>query len=737
MLDRDTYVQTIRDLFPSVYVYRDHPFTELIVTPVDMLRGSLSNDIDYVKGVLSLDVNMPENELDKIAANYQIVRAAGSKARGAITLALNIPMAFSPVGLIATTGGGLKFIVTRTLPVRADEFVRFGTYYAIRLDVIAENQGSDYNVGIRVINAIGGFPYPVLFAVNESKMVGGADRQSNSQVVTAIQMAITDRSLTRKTGLAVRLISDFPDFIWIKAVGTGDPEMKRDMFLVDGNYIRLGNMADVYVYPESGYSDNNPQVLNLGVNSQQIMQSPALGPFSVIDANSNSVPSAYWEIRVKDVNYDNSVQEEKVVNFKSPINVFSTSSPVMSDFISYGVIKNDEALIYTTDDVGSRCNVVGVNPISIFLSEPFPVGSATGRVYLLLREADSPYVKYDATTNTFRLYDTGMSDFTTLTTDPFWATAPHLHLYQVALIGSTGVASFLDVVKVTPSYIELSGSYEESPVSYRIVQSRLMERKVSLKFETWIEPYHYFKASLVLETGGAARMVEDLIMPLITQMSGTNLYVNIGSEYYLITNIGLEGQTLFVQIKYDSSITNIATLINQGVYSLSNAGQFGSRSTISDVAVEPVQLIYRTYSILAVQEALKNNDYRLITTDYLARVPYEAEVLVNVSFKGSVTAGVLASKIIEFINAINPLTSSASVGFLQASDIIAVCYQNGADYIDLSTFSVKVVLHIPTSSTPWTLIEDVEYELYGEDIKRNMVFKYFCTSDDITIREIF
>ena len=736
MLDRNSYIQTIRDLFPEVYVYRDHPYTELIVTPVDMLRSSISYDIDYVKETLGLNVDMPETEMDKIAGNYQIVRAAGSKARGSIKLALNAPTAFSPAGLKVSTGGGLKFIVTRTLPVRVEEFDRSGAYYFVRFDVIAETQGANYNVAIGAINTILGFSYPVLFVTNEAKMVGGSDRQSNAQVITAMKASITDRSLTRKTGLAIKLIEDFPDFLWIKAVGTGDQEMRRDRVLISGNYVRLGDVADVYVYPDSGYTDSPGQVLNLGVDSQAITASPALGPFTITDNNANVLPSAYWEVRVKDINYDNSTKEEKVVKFKSPMNVFSTFSPAMSSFVSYGILKNDEALIYTTDNIGLRCDVIGVAPSFIYLSEEFPAESATARVSFLLREADSPYVKYDAITDTFKLYDTGIADFTTLTTDPYWTSAPNLHLYQVALIGADGVASFLDIVNVSASYLELSGAYNQSPVSYRIIQSRLMERKVSLKFEAWIEPYHYFKASLVLETGGVSRMVDDIVMPLINQMDGTSLYVNIANEYYLVTNIGLEGQSLFVQIKYDSSITNIGSLTNQGVYSLVNSGQFGVRSKVSDIAVEPVSLTCRTYSISAVQAALENNDNRIIVTDYLAKMPYEAEVKVAVRFKGNVTAGTLASKIMEFINAINPLVATSSTGFLQASDIVALCYQNGVDYIDLSTFSVKVVLHIPTSTVSWAPIENVEYELYGEDIRRNMVFKYFCTSDDVTIQEI-
>jgi len=735
MFDKETFFGMIREGIPGLYLFEGHPTNDIVVKPMDLLRENINIDIAEIKAHLGLSEEMSNEEVDAVASNYRIVRGAGSYSVGAVTVAVQIPMEFNLADITFTGTDGLIYKPTRLTPVRESDYSKVGSYYTVRLNVKAVEKGEIYNVAIGDVSSVSGLSFSPLFVSNEARFSGGSDEQSNASVILAIESAITDRSLTRKTGLVVRLLELHPELNWFKIVGSGEPEMTRDIYVVNNQSVHLGNVADVYLYPEAGYVDGIQLLTDsLNSNSIDIDNAPAIAPYKIEDANGDINP-IYWSIQVRNSSYCNSLKEDKVIKLKEPNNKFSSSLPTVEFGDNYGVEVGN--MFYN----GVESQVIGVSSNSIYLDssrdEGFTVARTFGVVYPSDNEwADSPYINYSASEEAYLLNDTGgIIDFLSIVTE----SDPHLKLYMVEVEDSAGNKHFHDIDEVTTNYLKLESNEEfgYSPKRYRIIKSNVMEELFSVKVENWIEPWHYFRASIVSPSGGVMNMSEDLILPLVSKVELGEVYIEIASGYYKITGIEYEGQTLYISIKYDSAEQDESVLINQALFSLSGRGNFFGSSKLSDIVSGDVNFYYRTYPLESVQENLDADEERIITTDYLAKIPYEAEVKVGVRYKGEVTAGNVAYAIESYINQITPLGGNDTSGkLLQASDIIDVCYDIGVDYVDLSTFYVKILTSIPDGSPEWATLIDYEYEIKGEDIKKDYVFKYLSTTDDIVVEQI-
>jgi len=735
MFEKETFFEMIRDGIPGLYLFDGHPANDIIVKPMDLLRESINSDIDTIIKYLGLSEDMPNDILDAIAANYRINRGDGSYAVGVVTIAASIPMEFNPSGVVFVSNNGLLYKPTQLTPVREISYSKVSNYYVVRLNVKAELKGADYNVEVGAISSVEGLSFSPLFISNESIMVGGSDEQSNASVISAINNSITDRSLTRKTGLIVKLLELHPELNWFKIVGAGEPEMIRDIYYVDNKVVHLGNSADVYVYPNVGYTDGT-QLLgsNISYNSVSIDSAPAIGPYKVIDSNGE-ISDIYWEIETTDVGYCNSMRENKTVLFKNPKNKFLANTSGVSFFEDYGVSIGD--IFYD----GTESVVIGVSENKIYINDIKEDKECVVRTYSVVYPqnngwASSPYINYSISDSAYTLMDTGgITDFLTIITE----TDPHLKLYMVEIEDTNGNIHFHDIDHVYSDrlVLESNDEFNYSPKQYRIVKSNVMEKLFSVKVENWIDPWHYFRASIVSPEGELIRMSEDLIFPIVSQVKLDSVYMEISGGYYKVTGIEYEGQTLYISIKYDSAEQNESALINQDLYLLEGNGKFSGNSSISDISSGDVSLYFRTYILDNIQEDLDNDQNRIVTVDYLAKIPYEAEVKVNVRYKGEASEGAIADAISEFINAIEPINGDNTDGkLLQASDLIDVCYGLGVDYVDLSTFTVKILVYVPDSKISRAIISQTEYEIKGEDISKDYVFKYISTVDDIEVEKI-
>ena len=93
MYDKEQFLQAIRDKLPNVFVADEHPFTELVYKPLDILREHWEEMAEYMIQILGLKPDMPDEYVDRIASNFLITRGQGTKARGYVTIAFSTPVA--------------------------------------------------------------------------------------------------------------------------------------------------------------------------------------------------------------------------------------------------------------------------------------------------------------------------------------------------------------------------------------------------------------------------------------------------------------------------------------------------------------------------------------------------------------------------------------------------------------------------------------------------------------------
>ena len=252
MYDKDTFLQKLKEENPNVYLYGDSPYSELIYKPIELLRSDIYNEILLIERMLKLDATLSKEEIDRIASNFLVQRADGSSAKGYVTIYMAAPVSFDPSKLEFTTQDGLKFKSRRVAPITINDFVNNNGVYSVTIEAESEEPGEVYNIKENEISFISNIDVPYLYTTN-IEFVGGSDSQNNEQMIEAIKNAVTDRSLTRKTGVITRLMSKFfgeggqSDIAWIHIVGSGDPLLKRDIYNIGTEKIRLGNKTDVYI----------------------------------------------------------------------------------------------------------------------------------------------------------------------------------------------------------------------------------------------------------------------------------------------------------------------------------------------------------------------------------------------------------------------------------------------------------------------------------------------------------
>jgi hypothetical protein len=113
-----------------------------------------------------------------------------------------------------------------------------GDFYYVDVLVEAETVGTNGNVAAGAIVDFPGGPTTLARVENPSTFAGGADRETNEELVERAKEAITVRDLVSKPAIKTVLTQEF-DFIRdMRVIGYGDPEMERD-FLV-GDNLELG-----------------------------------------------------------------------------------------------------------------------------------------------------------------------------------------------------------------------------------------------------------------------------------------------------------------------------------------------------------------------------------------------------------------------------------------------------------------------------------------------------------------
>jgi uncharacterized phage protein gp47/JayE len=229
--------------------------TALMVNPLSVVLQPLRDELDEIQAnqsILSvLEDDAPddfdEDIVDALASNVFIERKEGDIATGTVRVRF-----FSPqdvdigVGLASfLDSGGNRFINVNSVSITSAEMGLNidGSLYYVDIPVEAEEEGDDGNVDAGGIQSFENEPPNVANVTNLADFSGGVDRETNTELIDRIGVAVTVRALVTGRGIITTMQDNFSTIEEIHPIGFGDPEMQRDIVF----NTHIGGNVDVWV----------------------------------------------------------------------------------------------------------------------------------------------------------------------------------------------------------------------------------------------------------------------------------------------------------------------------------------------------------------------------------------------------------------------------------------------------------------------------------------------------------
>ena len=217
---------------------------------------NIYNQIDRVSTAQSIsNANfMTNQELDNLLSNFGIQRRGATKSIGVArfyttvlpTRSVTIPENTLLSALSASSGKSVNFITRSTQifdPVNASSYLitDINTYYAIDVDIIAEEAGQAGNVGAYTVTQIQSLNLPFQ-VTNPVATAGGVSQESNSDFATrALNIMVGSNAGTENGYRGLALTQD--DILDALVIGPGD-----DLMVRDGGF---GGKVDIWVIPSA------------------------------------------------------------------------------------------------------------------------------------------------------------------------------------------------------------------------------------------------------------------------------------------------------------------------------------------------------------------------------------------------------------------------------------------------------------------------------------------------------
>ena len=222
------------------YVYRASSFDTLLlvddpsgsgvsVTPASssyktvLARALFYSNIDDVQKVI-------DGSFDKIAANFNIIRKAGTGAVGEVRFfTSNIPTQTVAIPLgTSVTGGSVQYRTTRSASLPVEQLASYYNpatrLYSVTVPIKASTVGRLTNVGARQISSSNVFGMGV---TNDAATFGGADEETNSQLAARARTALSSVDTGTSQGY-LQTAASVPGTIQTFVVRAGSPLMQRD-----------------------------------------------------------------------------------------------------------------------------------------------------------------------------------------------------------------------------------------------------------------------------------------------------------------------------------------------------------------------------------------------------------------------------------------------------------------------------------------------------------------------------
>ncbi len=200
-----------------------------------------------------------DDAVDEILSNWFVTRKQGSKATGTLTIYLsnNKPVSIPATAMFYKSG------TLRYFPDTVDSQITYGednmqavydesgliSSYTIRVPLIAERSGADYNIDPGVFIDFTKFSPYILRAENINQFSGGIGLETTDDMLERSETAISVRDLNSTRSIDATLKDNFSEIEDVTVIGYGDAEMCRDLILEEATLTRIhaGGHVDAYI----------------------------------------------------------------------------------------------------------------------------------------------------------------------------------------------------------------------------------------------------------------------------------------------------------------------------------------------------------------------------------------------------------------------------------------------------------------------------------------------------------
>lgn len=229
--------------------------TALMINPLAIILQPLRDELDEIQAnqsILSvLESDSPddfdEDIVDALASNVFIERKEGNISSGTVRIRF-----FSPQDVDIGTGlaafldsSGVRVINNLPISITEAEMglnVDASLFY-VDVPAEAEEQGLAGNIAAGGIQTFENEPPNVANVTNIADFSGGIDRETNTELIDRIKVAVTVRALVTGRGIITTMQDNFTTIEEINPIGFGDPEMQRDIVF----NTHVGGNVDVWV----------------------------------------------------------------------------------------------------------------------------------------------------------------------------------------------------------------------------------------------------------------------------------------------------------------------------------------------------------------------------------------------------------------------------------------------------------------------------------------------------------
>lgn len=252
---KDFIIQQLLEYDPAFDVGNGVPTTGLLIDPLSIILQPIADELTVLQASQSILTILdsedpdafPEDIVDGLASNAFVERNAGSIGSDVMRIRFFEPQAFNYAqGILAFLGpNGQRYLNSEAISVTAAEMSlnQEGTSFYVDVPIVAFEEGSAFNVAAGSITTMEAEPVGVSSLSNLFGITAGADRETNTELIDRIKVAVTVRALVTGRGIVVTLTENFTTIEEIFPVGFGDPEMMRDIVY----NTHIGGCADVYL----------------------------------------------------------------------------------------------------------------------------------------------------------------------------------------------------------------------------------------------------------------------------------------------------------------------------------------------------------------------------------------------------------------------------------------------------------------------------------------------------------